>query len=128
MKNFSSFVEDLVDGMIDHNFSNSSTGKTLVLPYLNVILTTNIPPSIKNLTLDRWHRLSPYPLLDYESKRIYDVVMIPTYLNVKMRFHSKTENQLVKVTHEQLMAESKYYVPDYSHMVYYSELEKNIAL
>jgi len=32
MKNFSSFVEDIVDGMIDHNFGNSGTGRTLILP------------------------------------------------------------------------------------------------
>lgn len=82
MKNFSSFAEDLVDGMIEHNFGNSGTGKTLILPYLNIILTTNIPPNVKNLTLDRWHILSTYPILDDESKQVCDVVMIPTYLNI----------------------------------------------
>ena len=128
MKNFSSFAEDLVDGMIDHNFGNSGTGKTLILPYLNIILTTNIPPSVKNLTLDRWHILSTYPILDDESKQVSDVVMIPTYLNIKMILHPRTENQLVKVTHEQRMSESKYYIPEYSDMPYYSELEKNISI
>ena len=28
MKNFSSFAENLVDGMIDHSFGNSGTGET----------------------------------------------------------------------------------------------------
>lgn len=31
MKNFSSFAKDLVYGMIDHNFGNSSTGRTLMI-------------------------------------------------------------------------------------------------
>jgi len=45
-----------------------------------------------------------------------------------MILHPRTENQLVKVTHEQLMAESKYYVPEYSNLSYYSELEENIEM
>lgn len=113
MKNFSNFVEDISYGMIGHNFGNSGIGRTLILPSLNVILTMNIPPNVKNLTRDRWHILSTYPLIDGESKRVSDVVMIPTYLNIKIILHPRTENQLVKVTHEQLMAESKYYVPEY---------------
>jgi len=68
MKNFSSFAENLVDGMIDHNFGNLGTGKTLILTYLNIILMINIAPSVKNLTLDRWYILSTYLILDDESK------------------------------------------------------------
>lgn len=45
-----------------------------------------------------------------------------------MILHPRTENQLVKVTHEQLMSESKYYIPEYSDMPYYSELKKNISI
>ena len=84
MKNFSSFAENLVDGMIDHSFGNSGTGETWILPYLNIILMTNITPSVKNLTLDRWYILLTYRILGDELKQVSNVVMILTYLNIKM--------------------------------------------
>lgn len=75
-------------------------------------MTTNILPSEKNLTLDRWDILLTYSILDEESKRFSDVLIIPTYLNLKMILHPRIENQLVRVTPEQRIAKSKYYIPE----------------
>ena len=45
---------------------------------------TNITPSVKNLTLDRWYILLTYRILGDELKQVSNVVMILTYLNIKM--------------------------------------------
>ena len=62
IKNFSSFAKDLVDGMIDHNFGNSGTGRTLMIlsnfkkrKFLSFYLTVKLGKKTKGLLVDRTH-------------------------------------------------------------------------
>lgn len=46
LKAFADFSEEILDGMFDDNFKNSSSEDFIALPYLNLIVTVNNFPNL----------------------------------------------------------------------------------
>lgn len=45
-------AEQVLDGMLDDNFGNTGTGDFVPLPYVNLVVTSNTPPNLNQLTGD----------------------------------------------------------------------------
>lgn len=95
LKAFADFSEQILDGMLDDNFSNTATGDFVGLPYVNLIVTANTPPNLKHLTGDRLKLLTFFPIYkDDETKELEDSLLIPIYIEIKVRILKRFPNNL----------------------------------
>nr|ULD16035.1 hypothetical protein [Cylindrotheca closterium] len=70
LKAFSDFAEQILDGMLDDNFSNTGTGNFVPLSYVNLVLTGNTPPNLNQLTSDRLRLMTLFPVKGEGGKMI----------------------------------------------------------
>lgn len=89
---FSDFGEQIVDGMLDDNFANTGGKDFIPLPYLNLVVTANTPPNMHQLTGDRIKLMTFFPI--YNSKVIEDTLLIPVFVEIKVRFSTQFPNNV----------------------------------
>lgn len=95
LRQFADFGEQILDGMLDDNFGNTSDGDFMALPYVNLIVTANTPPNIKQLTGDRIKLLTLYPIYDATNNfKLIDSLLIPIYVEIKVRILKRYPNNL----------------------------------
>lgn len=124
---FADFGEQILDGMLDDNFGNSSEGDFMALPYVNLIITANTPPNLKQLTGDRLKLLTLFPVYDVnDNYKLLDTLLVPIYVEIKVRFMKENKANLeykyvVKVQDEHNTEES------FSQFEWFGELLENRA-
>lgn len=84
LKAFADFAEQILDGMLDDNFGNTPTGDFVSLPYVNLIVTANIPSNLNQLTNDRLKLMSLFPVKN-ESGKIVDSFLLPIFVKLLIR-------------------------------------------
>lgn len=89
---FSDFGEQIVDGMLDDNFANTSGKDFIPLPYINLVVTANTPPNMNQLTGDRIKLMTFFPI--YNSKVIEDTLLIPVFVEIKVRLSTQFPNNV----------------------------------
>ena len=95
LKAFADFSEQILDGMLDDNFSNTATDDFVGLPYVNLVVTANTPPNLKHLTGDRLKLLTFFPIYkDAKTKELKDSLLIPIYIEIKVRIFKRFPNNL----------------------------------
>jgi hypothetical protein len=95
LKAFADFSEQILDGMLDDNFSNTATDDFVGLPYVNLVVTANTLPNLKHLTGDRLKLLTFFPIYkDAETKELKDSLLIPIYMEIKVRILKRFPNNL----------------------------------
>ena len=96
LKTFADFCEQLLDGMLDDNFGNSGGTDFFPLPYMNLIVTGNTPPNMKQLTSDRLKLLTFFPIYkDPSNSRILsDSLLIPVFSEIRVRFIKRFNDRI----------------------------------
>ena len=128
LKAFADFAEQILDGMLDDNFGNTSTGDFVGLPYVNLIVTANTPPNLKHLTGDRLKLLTLFPIYnDNEMKELEDSILIPIYIEIKVRILKRFPNNLeykfvVKLQND------KFIKANFSRFDWFEELLENVNI
>ena len=89
---FSDFGEQIVDGMLDDNFANTGGKDFIPLPYINLVVTANTPPNMHQLTGDRIKLMTFFPIYNSNSKVIEDTLLIPVFVEIKVRFSTQFPN------------------------------------
>ena len=81
--------------MLDDNFGNTGGSDFVGLPYVNLIVTANTPPNLKQLTGDRLKLLTLFPVYkDVETLELQDSFLIPIYVEIKVRIFGNVPNIL----------------------------------
>lgn len=123
LKEFSGTAEDLVDGMLDHNFGNTGGADITFLPYMHIVVTANTPPNLKQLTDDRWCILSFYPIKE-DGKRV-DSVMVPVFVDIQVKIEPKT--QMVALQYRYKNNLSSTYKTTFCDRSWFPTLEANVT-
>ena len=89
---FSDFGEQIVDGMLDDNFANTGGKDFIPLPYINLVVTANTPPNMHQLTGDRIKLMTFFPIC--KGKIIEDTLLIPIFVEIKVKFPTKYPNNV----------------------------------
>lgn len=124
LKTFADFGEQILDGMLDDNFGNTGNDDFEPLPYVNLIVTANTPPNLRQLTTDRIKLLTLFPIYD-ENDELLDSLLIPIYVEIRVRFikafpYDFEYKYIIKP------AKEIYYSKDFSKFSWYPELLENI--
>lgn len=124
LKTFADFGEQILDGMLDDNFGNTATDDFVALPYVNLIVTANTPPNLRQLTSDRIKLLTLFPIYN-ENDKLIDSLLIPIYAEIRVRF-IKAFPYDFEYKYVINVSEEKYYENDFKEFSWYPELLENI--
>ena len=96
LKAFSDFAEQILDGMLDDNFGNSGGTDFFPLPYINLIVTGDTPPNIKQRTGHRLKLLTFFLIYkDPSNSRILsDNLLIPVFSEIRVRFIKRFNDRI----------------------------------
>lgn len=96
LRAFSDFAEQILDGMLDDNFANSGGKDFFALPYINLIVTGNTPPNMKQLTSDRLKLLTFFPIYKdpSNSQILSDNLLIPVFSEIRVRFIKRFNDRI----------------------------------
>jgi hypothetical protein len=126
LKSFSDFAEQILDGMLDDNFGNTSTMDYVPLPYVNLIVTANTPPNLRQLTDDRLKLLTLFPIYEnIETKTLKDSLLIPIYVEIRVRVLKQFQNML-EYKFVIKLQDDDYIRTNFSKCSWYPELLENV--
>ena len=120
---FSDFGEQIVDGMLDDNFSNTGGKDFLPLPYINLVVTANTPPNMNQLTSDRIKLMTFFPI--YDGGNIKDTLLIPIFVEIKVKFPIKYPN-IVSYKYVIRLQDDENIKRDFSKFPWYSDLMEQV--
>lgn len=125
LKAFSDFAEQILDGMLDDNFGNTGGSDFVGLPYVNLIVTANTPPNLKQLTGDRLKLLTLFPVYkDVETLELQDSFLIPIYVEIKVRIFGNVPN-ILQYRFRVKLQDDQYIKASFSHLPYYDQILEN---
>lgn len=123
---FSSVGEDIVDGMLDHNFGNTGGKDFTRLPYINLVVTANTVPNVKQLTGDRIKLMTLFPVYAEEKgHKLKEAYLVPVYVEIKVRFTRKYPN-VVDYKYVVKVQDFNYIQDNFGEFEWYNELRKNV--
>jgi len=123
---FADFGEQVKDGMLDDNFGNTSDGDFMALPYVNLIITANTPPNLKQLTGDRLKLLTLFPVYDAtDDFKLVDSLLIPIYVQIKVRFIKRFINA-IEYKYIVRLQDNEYSRRSFGRFEWYDELLENV--
>lgn len=126
LKAFSDFGEQILDGMLDDNFGNTATEDFMALPYVNLIVTANTPPNLKQLTGDRIKLLTLFPIYSDPDKGILeDSIIIPIFVEVQVRVQKSTMRNFLEYRYKVRPQSMEYIINNFSKFEYYDDLLEN---
>lgn len=128
LKAFSDFAEQILDGMIDDNFGNTSTGDFMALPYMNLIVTANTPPNLKQLTGDRLKLLTLFPIFkNPETLELEDSLIIPIFVEIQVRIQKATMRNHLQYRYKVRPQSMEYIQNNFGKFDYYEDLLDNYS-
>lgn len=125
LRTFADFGEQVLDGMLDDNFGNTGYGDFMPLPYVNLIITANTPPNLKQMTVDRMKLLTLFPI--FKDGKIIDSILIPIFVEIRVRFvvgypHNFSYKYIVR------LLKDKNIEREFRQFEWYEELLENIKI
>ena len=125
LKAFSDFAEQILDGMLDDNFGNTGGSDFVGLPYVNLIVTANTPPNLKQLTGDRLKLLTLFPVYkDVETLELEDSFLIPIYVEIRVRIFGNVPN-ILQYKFKIRLQDDEYIKASFSQLPYYDQILEN---
>ena len=125
LKAFSDFAEQILDGMLDDNFGNTGGSDFVGLPYVNLIVTANTPPNLKQLTGDRLKLLTLFPVYkDVETLELEDSFLIPIYVEIRVRIFGNVRN-ILQYKFKVRLQDDEYIKASFSQLPYYDQILEN---
>ena len=125
LKAFYDFAEQILDGMLDDNFGNTSTGDFVPLPYINLVVTANTPPNLNQLTGDRLKLMTLFPVKD-ESGKMVDSFLLSVFVKISVRILKLFPNNL-EYCFTVIPESFKFYCDKYSGSPWFMELVENVT-
>ena len=125
LKAFSDFAEQILDGMLDDNFGNTSTGDFVPLPYINLVVTANTPPNLNQLTGDRLKLMTLFPVKD-ESGKMINSYLIPVFVKISVRILKSFPNHL-EYCFTVIPESFEFYAGKYKHFPWFMDLVDNVT-
>lgn len=128
LRTFADFGEQVLDGMLDDNFGNTGGGDFTPLPYVNLIVTANTPPNLKQLTGDRIKLMTLFPVYsDVDRMIVEDSLLIPIYVEIQVKLLKKFPNSftykyIVRLQGREEIAKS------FGRFDWYDEMMENVML
>lgn len=93
LRAFLDFAEQILDGMLNDNFANTSEKDFMALTYVNLVVTVNTTPNLNQLTGDRLKLMTLFPVKDEYGKMI-DSFLIPVFVKISVRILKLFPNNL----------------------------------
>lgn len=129
LKAFADFGEQILDGMLDDNFGNSASQDFMPLPYVNLIVTANTPPNLKQLTGDRLKLLTLFPIYkEKDSYELEDSLLIPIFVEIRVRVMKSTMRNILQYRYIVRIAEQSYIKASFGNQPYYDQLIENVSM
>ena len=127
LKAFADFGEQMLDGMLDDNFANTAEKDFIALPYVNLVVTANTPPNLRQLTGDRLKLLTLFPVYkDLKTLELADSLLIPIFVEIQVRVQQATLMHMLQYKYKVRLQNKDYVEAHFSRFEYYEELLENI--
>ena len=124
LRAFSDFAEQILDGMLDDNFANTSGKDFMSLPYVNLVVTANTPPNLNQLTGDRLKLMTLFPVKDEYGKMI-DSFLIPVFVKISVRILKLFPNNL-EYCFTVIPESFDFYYDKYKDFPWFDDLTENV--
>ena len=124
LRAFSDFAEQILDGMLDDNFANTSGKDFMSLPYVNLVVTANTPPNLNQLTGDRLKLMTLFPVKDEYGKMI-DSFLIPVFVKISVRMLKLFPNNL-EYCFTVIPESFDFYYDKYKDFPWFEDLTENV--
>lgn len=111
---------------MNENVWSTPTSDFVPLPYINLIVTTNTPPNLNQLTTDRLKLMTLFPVRN-ESGKMFNLFLLPVFVKISVRIWKGFTNTL-EYCFTVIPESSGFYTDKYNHFPWFMNLVENITL